>query len=88
MFKFNIDKNNLLKKERNISFEEIIKAISDKKGWRIYPHPNEKYKHQILYDIILNNYIYTVVIFKEKNTWHLITAFPNRKAKKEYELWI
>ncbi len=88
MFKFKEEKNQLLIKERNFSFEDMILCIKKRSVWRIYPHPRENYKHQILYDVMFRDYIYTVVIFQEKDIFHLITAFPNGKAKKEFDRWL
>lgn len=86
-FNWNEEKNNKLKKERGISFEEIILAINDGKVIKVLQNPKkEKYPNQRMYLINYNNYIYVVpyVINEETKEIFLKTVFPSRFYSKEY----
>lgn len=75
----------MLKKERNISFEDIENCILDGKILDILEHPNkEKYGNQKLLIVSFNNYAYVVPY--EENGEKIIfkTVFPSRKYTKKY----
>ena len=60
-FSWNNEKNQLLKTERNISFEEVVFQIEKKRILDIVEHPNqEKYKGQKIFIISIHNYAYLV----------------------------
>jgi len=85
-YKWNTEKNNLLKETRNISFEEIVLAISHNMIFKVYDHPNqEKYPGQKIFEINLNNYIYLVPYSETDNEYFLKTIIPSRKATKSYK---
>ena len=82
---WNEEKNNFLKKERNISFEDIEFAISNGGLIETREHPNqEKYPGQKLFFININNYIYTVPFVEDENKIFLKTVYPDRIATKKY----
>lgn len=87
-YDFPIEKNQWLLKERGISFEEIISAIENNQILDVIEHPNQdKYPHQKMYVILINNYIYLVpFVKKDERTIFLKTAFASRKATKAYLL--
>jgi len=59
LINWNTYKNELLKKERNISFEDIVIEIANDNIIDTVIHPNqEKYPGQKIYLISINNYIY------------------------------
>ena len=52
IFDFDIEKNKLLKKTRDISFEEVIEEIENGNIIDIIPHNNiQKYPNQFMYII-------------------------------------
>ena len=60
-FTWEDDKNDLLKRSRNISFEQVVLAIEGKQVVDVIEHPNqEKYKGQIFILVEQNDYIYVV----------------------------
>ena len=66
-YSWNKEKNILLKKTRNVSFEQMVMHIENGDLLDIIKHPNsEKYSNQKILVINVNNYIYTVP-FLEKN---------------------
>lgn len=58
-YEWNSDKNEELKKERNISFEEIIYHLSRGNVWKTADHPDQiKYPGQKLYFVIIDAYLH------------------------------
>jgi len=87
VFDWNEEKNNQLKKERNISFERIVLGIEEGCILDILEHPNkERYKNQILIIVNIDEYVYVVPAVKEKEYWFLKTIFPSRKYTDQYLL--
>lgn len=80
------EKNEWLKNERKISFEQVIFHLSQGDVWKIADHPDqEKYPKQQIYFVIIEDYIY-LVPFINKGTDYIFlkTIIPSRKATKEY----
>ena len=79
-------KNEWLKEERHISFEQIIFHLSQGDIWKVSDHPDQKkYPNQKIYFVIVENYIYLVPHVIEKEFIFLKTIIPNRKATKDYK---
>ena len=77
------EKNNKLKKERRISFEEIESLILAKKYIEIVKHP--KRPGQRVFILPIKGYIYAVpFLLDDDNNIILKTAFPSRKFHKIY----
>ncbi|MBN2266916.1 MAG: BrnT family toxin [Candidatus Babeliaceae bacterium] len=84
-FSWNNEKNQLLKKERNISFEEVVLHIEKKRILDIVEHPNQaKYKGQKIFVISIHNYAYLVPFVESGEEIFLKTIIPSRKATKKY----
>ena len=84
-FNWNEEKNRLLKKDRNISFEEIILDIDDGKLLDILQHQNKgKYPEQYLLVVEIRNYAYVVPYVEYGKSYFLKTIYPSRKATKHY----
>jgi uncharacterized DUF497 family protein len=77
------NKNNKLKEERGISFDEVAELILQKKYKTIVKHP--KRPLQRIFLIPINGYIHAVpfVIDDEKNII-LKTIFPSRQFNRIY----
>ncbi len=85
-YEWSPDKNEKLKKERNISFEEIIFHLSEGDVWKTAAHPNQTdYPGQEIYFVIVDNYIYLVPFVMDDECIFLKTIIPSRKATKQYE---
>lgn len=85
-YEWNPEKNEQLKNERNISFEEIVFHLSQGDVWKISDHPNQKdYSGQKIYFVIVEGYIYMVPHVVEKEYVFLKTIIPSRKATKNYQ---
>ncbi len=85
-YEWNPEKNEWLKKERNISFEQIIFHLSQGDVWKISDHPDQvNYSGQKLFFVIIDKYIYIVPHVIQKEYTFLKTIIPSRKATKMYE---
>jgi len=85
IYDFDPQKNALLIKLRQISFEEIILVLETKGALDVMRHPNtQKYSHQKMYVVELNDYAYLVPFVESNGKIFLKTAFPNREATKKY----
>jgi uncharacterized DUF497 family protein len=84
-YDWNPEKNELLKRERNISFEEIVFHLSQGDIWKTSDHPNQKdYPGQRIYFVIVDGYIHLVPHVIEEDTIFLKTIIPSRKATRDY----
>ena len=82
-YDWNDEKNEILKEERGISFEQVVLHIE--KG-DILQHPNrEKYPNQKIIVIRIIDYIYVVPFVEKDNIRLLKTIIPNRKLNKKYQ---
>lgn len=84
-FLFDANKNEWLKKERAISFEEIILLINEEGLVDILDHPNQKkYPGQKIYVVDVDGYAYLIPFEIDDESIYLKTIYPSRKATKEY----
>ena len=77
-------KNQKLKTERNISFEEILVCIENQQVLAIIQNPSKKYKDQRVFIVELNHYVYYVPFVKAGDDLFLKTIIPSRKLTKEF----
>ncbi|MBI2442760.1 MAG: BrnT family toxin [Candidatus Levybacteria bacterium] len=79
------EKNEWLKRERGISFEDILIAYKNKQVIAIIDHPNsKKYPNQKIYVVNIHEYAYLVPFVEDEEKVFLKTIFPSRKATKKY----
>ncbi len=84
-FSWDNEKNQLLKSERNISFEEVVYHIDKQYVLDIVQHPNqERYKGQKIFIINIDNYAYLVPFVESEREIFLKTIIPSRKATRQY----
>ena len=84
-FDWDDGKNQKLKSERNISFEEVQLAVEEGLLLDTFDHPNQKrYPNQKIMVVEINDYAYFVPYIKEQERIFLKTIIPNRKATKKY----
>jgi len=85
-FKWNVEKNNLLKIERDVCFEDVVALIYDDRVLDIIKHPNsEKYPNQYIYIVLLNNYVHMVPFVRDDHEIFLKTIVPSRKMNRIYK---
>jgi len=85
-FKWDAEKNKLLKKERNVCFEDVVALIYEDKVLDVIVHPNTlKYPHQQIYILRLQGYVHMVPFVKNRDEIWLKTIVPSRKMNKLYK---
>jgi uncharacterized DUF497 family protein len=84
-FIWDVDKNEWLKKERGVSFENVLVAITVGDLLDTVVHPNQaKYPNQRMYVVRINDYAYLVPFVEAENEIALKTIIPNRQATQNY----
>ena len=84
-FSWNEEKNELLKEERQISFEDIVFYISQGFLLDVLEHPNqEKYQGQKIFVVEIDEYAYLVPFIEGEQEIFLKTIIPSRKATQKY----
>jgi len=82
---WNADKNRRLVEERHISFEEIIFSLQSGGLLDDAVHPNtDRFQNQRIFIVEVNEYAYLVPYVENDEEIFLKTAFPSRKATKDY----
>lgn len=85
IFEWDSDKNEQIKTERGISFEEIVLLLGAGKLWAVTKHWNPlKYPTQKIFLIPIDGRIIAVPFVQNKEKIFLKTAFPSRKMTKLY----
>ena len=85
--RYSLEKNELLKAQRDISFEDVILSIESGNLLDDIEHTNkEKYANQSIFIILveIKNYVYMVPYVEEKEYIFLKTIIPSRKMNKKY----
>jgi len=84
-FNWNEDKNGKLKRERNISFENVVYAIEHDGLLDTIDNPHEtKHFHQRIFIVRISDYVYVVPFVENESEIFLKTIIPNRKMTKKY----
>lgn len=84
-FDWNQKKNELLKIEREVCFEDVVDAISQGKVLDAFQHPNQrKYPNQKVYVVEIRGYAYFVAYVEDNEKKFLKTIYPSREATKKY----
>lgn len=79
-------KNDLLKKERGIGFEEIVDLIETGHVLALRDHHNMlDYPHQKIIEVDVAGYVYCIPCLVNERDVFLKTIFPSRKATKAYK---
>jgi len=85
--RYSLEKNQLLKAQRDISFEDVILALESGYLLDDIEHPNkEKYPNQNIFIILIQvkDYVYLVPYVEDETTIFLKTIIPSRKMNKIY----
>lgn len=78
-------KNDILKSQREISFEDVVVAIESGGLLDIIEHPNKgKYRNQRIFVVNIQNYVYLIPYVEDNEKYFLKTIFPSRKMTKKY----
>lgn len=84
-FDWDKTKNEWLKEERGIGFEDVMDAINDRRELDRIDHPNKKrYPNQKQIIVNIDNYAYLVPFVEDEKKIFLKTIIPSRKMTKKY----
>ena len=84
-FDWNEDKNKLLRLERDVSFEQVVIAVTSGLLLDDMKHPDQKkYSNQNMFVVNINNYAYLVPYVEDEKKIFLKTIIPSRVATKKY----
>ena len=85
--RYSLEKNEILKSTRDISFEDVILALEEGYLLDDIEHPNkEKYPNQNIFIIlvVVKNYVYLVPYVEDETSIFLKTIIPSRKMNRKY----
>ncbi|MGM0623973.1 MAG: BrnT family toxin [Campylobacterota bacterium] len=85
--RYSLEKNELLKSQRGVSFEDVILALESGKLLDDMEHPNkEKYPNQNIFIILIEikEYVYLVPYVEDDTSIFLKTIIPSRQMNKKY----
>ena len=84
-YDWNDEKNELLKKLRGVSFEQVVLAIVSGDLIDRVKHPNpEKYPNQRVFLVKIEDYVYSVPFVEDDEKMFLKTIIPNSKTTKKF----
>lgn len=84
-FRWNHGKNEQLKLERKISFEQIVLAVEHDGLLDVLQYSNtEKYPNQLVLVVKCEEYVYLVPFVEEADYYFLKTVIPSSKATRIY----
>jgi uncharacterized DUF497 family protein len=84
-FRWSPEKNEMLKADRGVSFENIVVAVESGGLLDILAHPNQaKYPRQRVLVVACDNYVCLVPFVEEEDCFLLKTVIPSRKATRDY----
>ena len=79
------EKNEWLKRERGISFEDVVFHIEAGDEVDIFEHPNQqRYPGQRVSVVLIEGYAYLVPFVESASSIFLKSIIPSRKASKQY----
>lgn len=85
-FRWDLDKNKVLKETRGVCFEDVVSLIYEDKILDIIKHPNEeKYPDQRIYMLEIIGYVHMVPFEKKEDEIFLKTIVPSRKMNRIYK---
>ncbi|MCP4593440.1 MAG: BrnT family toxin [bacterium] len=84
-FTWSLEKNAQIKRERGISFEEIVFHIERGDVLDLLDHPNQaRYPAQRIWVVEVDEYAYLVPFVESEHEVFLKTLIPSRKATRRY----
>ena len=85
LFRWAVEKKEMLKEARGVSFESIVVAIELGGLLDILEHPNKaRYPNQRVLVVSFDGYVYLVPFVEEAEHFFLKTVIPSRKATRDY----
>lgn len=86
VFQWDNDKNERLKQERGVCFEQVVIIMERGDVLDIVEHPNQlKYPGQKIAVVSIEDYAYLVPYVQQSDEIFLKTIIPSRKATNKYK---
>ena len=88
-FNWDDEKNELLKRTRGVSFEDMVVAIEDGNIVDVLRHPNPaRYPDQSVYLVEYEHYVFVVPFLRDSESQEIVlkTIYPSRKYTRLYLL--
>ena len=85
--RYSLEKNEILKSQRDVSFEDVILALENGYLLDDITHPNqERYPDQNIFIILIQikDYVYLVPYVEDDTSLFLKTIIPSRQMNKKY----
>jgi hypothetical protein len=84
-FRWDNEKNELLKNNRDVCFEQVVLRMERGEVLDTIEHPNqERYPGQKIAVVMIDAYAYIVPYFEHNEEIFLKTIIPSRKATNKY----
>ena len=85
VFRWDNEKNEWLKENRGVSFEQVVILMERGDVLEIIEHPNQnKYPGQKIATVWVDDYAYLVPYIQESDEISLKTIIPSRKATNKF----
>lgn len=85
VFRWDNEKNELLKKNRGVCFEQVAILMEREDILETVEHPNQnKYPGQKIATVRIEDYVYLVPYVQKSDDIFLKTIIPSRKATNNY----
>ena len=85
VFRWDNEKNEWLKKNRGVSFEQVVILMEREDVLETIEHPNQnKYSGQKIATVRIGDYAYLVPYVQESDEIFLKTIIPSRKATNKF----
>jgi len=81
---WSLKKNEWLKKNRDIGFDEVAIALIGDGLLDLIDNPSKNFPEQKVFVVKINNYIYYIPFVEDEEKFFLKTIIPSRKALKKY----
>ena len=85
VFRWDLQKNALLTRERGLSFEQIVLAVEGGDLLQVIAHPNPaRYPNQKIMVVAMDGYAFLVLFVQEEDGYFLKTIIPSCKATRDF----
>ena len=85
VFRWDNEKNELLKNSRGVCFEQVVILMEKEDILETIEHPNQnKYPGQKIATVMIDDYAYLVPYVQKSDEIFLKTIIPSRKATNKY----
>jgi hypothetical protein len=86
-YDWNEEKNQMLKTERDVCFEDVVSALNEGRIFAVLPHPQSKrHPNQKIFVVEMFDYAYLVPFVEDNEKIFFKTIIPSRDATKKYFL--